>query len=126
MTELCITRGRDVGLFLDDQPLCGVTRFSAVSRLDRYEVYEYLCAAPYDAVPSGESHEIELTVLSLFADTIPARDGFTLSVEDNGAVYRYEGCSVTKREKDVSGDKAAITRYTVKAARMTKRGRENA
>ena len=126
MTEMSITRGRDIGLSIGGVPLCGVTHFSAVTRRPRRELYEYLSAQPYDTVPDGESHEIVLTVLSLFAGALDVSGGFTLTVEDGDSVYRYEGCEVVKIERDIRGDKAVTDRYTVKAERMTKRGREDA
>lgn len=125
MTELCITRGRDVGLSVDGEPLCGVTHFSAVSRYPKRELREYLCSEPYAAVGDGESHEIVLTVLSLFSGILPQGQPFTLCAEDGDERYCYEGCTVEKIERDVRGDKAVADRYTIKARRLTKRGTED-
>ena len=126
MTELSITRGRDIGLLIDGTPLCGVTHFKAVTRYQRHELKEYLSSQPYDTIPESESHEIVLTVLSLFGRILYDRDSFTLCVADGDTEYRYEDCSVAEIERDVNGDKAVADRYTIKAAKMTKRGRENA
>ena len=126
MTELCITRGRDIGLYVGDEPLCGVTHFSAVSRFDRHEIYEYLSAAPYDTPASSESHELTLTVLSLFDGSVPTQGSFTLRAVDRDTEYCYEGCTVVKLERDVRGDKPVTDRFTVRAAGMTKRGTEDA
>ena len=121
MTELSITRGRDIELYIGDDILCGVTHFRAASRIQRREYFEYLNAEPYDAVPAGESHEIELTVLSLFADAIPESGSFTLRAVDGDTEYLYEGCTVIKSERDARGDKAVTDTYTLKALRLTKR-----
>ncbi len=126
MTELCITRGRDIGLSLDGEPLCGVTHFSAVTRYPQHELYEYLSAVPYDRIPEGESHEIVLTVLSLFGNVLDGREGFLLCAEDDDTAVEYEDCHVVKVELDVRGDTAVTDRYTIKAAKMTKWGREDA
>lgn len=126
MTELCVTRGRDIDLYVDGEPLCGVTRLRAVSRTQRHELFEYLSAQPYEIVPEGQKHEITMTVLSLFADGIPAQGSFTLSVIDGETEYRYEGCIVTEHEKNIRGDQAVTDRLTVSAVSMTKRRRENA
>ena len=121
MTELSIKRGRDIDLSVNGHPLCGVTHFSAVTKRQRHELCEYLCGEPYAACTEGESHELVLTVLSLFAGGIPQEDGFTLSVEDGETEYCYENCTVVKIERDIRGDKAVIDRYTVRAVSMTQR-----
>ena len=126
MTEMSIIRGRDIRLSLDGTALCGVTHFSAASRYERHELHEYLSAAPYAEVPEGESHEIVMEVLSLFKSVLDGRDGFTLSAEDKDSTVAYHGCHVVKIERDIRGDQPAADRYTIRAAGMTKRRREDA
>lgn len=121
MTEvMSITRGRDIELYLNTEPLCGVTHLTAESRYKQRGLYEYLNAEPYAVVPDGETHEIVLTVLSLFQSAIPHSGSFTLSVVDGDTLYRYEGCTVTKHERDIRGDKAVSDRLTIAARSMTK------
>lgn len=121
MNELTLTRGRDVGLYLDGELLCGVTRMHAISRYRRHEMYEYLSGEPYDTVPAGERHEIVLTVLSLFGGSIPMNGSFELKTTDGDTEYRYEGCTVTRCDRDVRGDQPVSDRWYITANRMTKR-----
>lgn len=126
MTDLTITRGRDMELYLDDEPLCGVTHFKAQSRYQHHEVYEYLSAQPVAKLKGGESHQLELTVLSLFGGAIPGDRSFSIRVVDGAEEYVYEDCVVTGYERDIRGDKPVTDGYTLKADRMTKRRNDNA
>ena len=122
MTELRITRGRDIQLFCNDEPLYGVTHFSAVSRYEKHEVGEYLSGEPIAVLNAGETHELSLKVLSLFSP-FPAREsGFTITAADGDSEYRYEDCIVTRCERDARGDKTVTDSYTITARKMTKRG----
>lgn len=126
MTELSITRGRDIELCLDGEPLCGVTHMKAQSRYPRRELYEYLSSEPYASVPQGESHEIELTVLSLFSGAIPADGSFTLLAVDGEEEILYEGCAVIGHSRSIEGDKTVADVFTLRADRMTKRRNDDA
>ena len=121
MTELTVTRGRDIELYADGERLYGVTRFRAVSRINRHDIFEYLSGVPYDSVNAGESHELEIKALSLFRDALPTDRSFVLTAVDGGTEYSYSGCRVVKRDRNVRGDKLLNDVYTVKADSMTKR-----
>lgn len=121
MTELTVTRGRDIELYADGEMLYGVTRFRAVSRYDRREIREYLSSEPCAVIPAGESHELEIKALSLFRGAIPTDGSFTLTVVDSGVEYVYDNCVVVKCDRNVRGDKVLSDIYTVKAQSMTKR-----
>lgn len=126
MTELSITRGRDIVLFLNGEPLCGVTHMKAQSRYPRRELYEYLSSEPYAAAPQGESHEIGLTVLALFSGAIPMEGSFTLLAVDGEEEILYEGCAVIGCSRELMGDKTVADTYTLRADRMTKRRNNHA
>ena len=121
MTELCIARGRDIELYLDDALLCGVTHLKAESHYRQLELYEYLSAEPYAKAPQGETHEITLTVLPLFGGAIPLDGRFSLQIADAGVEYVYDGCMVTAYSRDARGDRIVTDHYKIKADRMTKR-----
>ena len=126
MTELRITRGRDILLCCNDVPLYGVTHFTAVSKYEQHEVGEYLCGESVAVLKTGESHVLTFKVLSLFSNAAMSEDGFTITVEDGDYSYHYENCSVTRCERDARGDKNVTDIYTVTATKMTKRGIEDA
>ena len=121
MTELTITRGRDVALYLDEEMLFGVMKLHAQSRYQRHEIREYLTDKSHACVPAGESHIISLTVLSLFREAIPAQGSFVLRVIDDGTEYRYENCCVTEHERSIAEDQPVTDTYTIRSDQMTKR-----
>lgn len=120
MNELRIVRGTDVKLFVGDTPLFGVTGFTAVQKPRFYDVYEYLRSAPYERIPQGSLYEIKLELMALFDGQLPTHEEFTLCVEDNGTVYRYEGCCVTERKTTLNGNAKAVEIFTLKANNMRK------
>jgi hypothetical protein len=122
MNELRISTGGDICLFVGGDELFGVTEFRAVSRTTQHEIREYLTAEPYETVNAGESHELTLSVLSLFDSGALDTDGFDLSVEDGDTRYTYGGCSVIRHEKEIRGGKNVVDVYTLRAERLTKRG----
>ena len=120
MTELRIIRGRDILLYINGEQLYGVTDFHAVSRRSSHEIREYLSGQPLAVVNAGEHYELTLKALSLFRPASTA-DGFCLKVEDEETVYLYEGCVVTRCERNIRSDKNVTDSYTITAEKMTKR-----
>ena len=125
MTELRITRGGDIRLFIDGDELYGVIDFKAASKKEGYEIQEYLSGEPYCVVNTREKYEISLSVLSLFRSG-EAEDGFTLSVLDGGVCYDYENCTVIGCERDITAGKNVVDKYTLTAKSMRKRVIPNA
>ena len=126
MTELHITRSRDIGLYIGDEQLFGVTDFLARSKSDGYPIREYLRGEPHAVVNSQVSYELRLTTLSLFRYAALEEDGFTLRVEDDDTVSSYLGCTVTGHERSVQAGKNVVDIYTIKAKEMTRQVQENA
>jgi len=126
MNELRITRGRDILLYCNDEPLYGVIRFTAVSQCEKHAVGEYLSGEPVAVLNAGERHELSVKMLALFSPSAMDEDGFSLTVADGNSEYLYEDCVVTRRERDVQGDKTVTDSYTITARKMTKRGIQNA
>ena len=126
MNELRITRGRDILLYCNDEPLYGVTHFTAVSRCEQHAVVEYLSGEPVALLNAGERHELNVKMLSLFSPSGLDEDGFSITVRDGGTEYCYEGCVVTRRERDAQGGKTVTDSYTIAAEKMTKRGIQDA
>lgn len=121
MTELRITRARDIALYLNDEPMYGVTHFRAVSQGERHAVGEYLSGEPVAVVNTGMRHELSLRVLSLFSPSGMDEDGFTITARDGDAAYQYDGCTVTRCERDAEGEKNLTVSYTIAAKKLTKR-----
>ena len=121
MTQMTITRSRDILLYIGKEMLFGVTKLRVQSRFAHHEIMEYLSAAPWASVPDGEKHEIELKVLSLFHTAIPREGSFTLRVADDGTEYIYEDCVVTHHERNIRGDKTVTDSYRIESHHMTKR-----
>lgn len=121
MNEMTVTRGRDIEVYLDGDLLYGLTHLRAKSRYRRRELYEYLSGEPWGCVPDGESHEIELKVLSLFGGEIPMGESFSLCIVDGDDEYVYDGCTVAQCDKDIRGDKNVTDSYLIRAGKMTKR-----
>ena len=126
MSELRVIRGRDLELKVDGDVLCGATYFKAVSQSRTREIREFLSGQPVDVLSAGGSHEIELTVLELFAGGVPEDSEFTLSVADGGSEYIYEGCRVVRRERIAPAKANLSDKYLIRAVKMTKRGIQNA
>ena len=122
MNELRISTGRDIRLIVDGDELFGVTEFRAVSRITQHEIREYLTGEPYELVNAGESHELTLSVLSLFDSGVFDTEGFDLVVEDGDTAYTYGGCTVSRHEKEIRGGKNVVDSYTLRAKHLTKRG----
>ena len=126
MTELIITRARDIRLYLNGEPMYGVTHFHAVSQIDRHEIREYLHDQPVAVLSTGERHGLTLRVLSLFRPSAMDEDGFMITAEDGDTAYDYQGCSVTRLERDAEGEKNLTDSYTIAAGKLTKRRLEDA
>lgn len=124
MDELRIVRGTDVILYADDQPLFGVTEFSAVQTADHHKVREYLSAEPYAYIPQGKTYQLRIQVLTLFDEQLPDAP-FTLCVKDGGREYRYRNCRVTGRKTEAQGSKNAVTVISAEADDLIKRGMED-
>ena len=122
MTELRITKGRDLELRVNGETLYGVTSFRAVSKRSEREIREYLSGEPVAAAAASETHELELKVLSLFGSALDGLEDFTLTAVDPDAEYEYSGCNVTKRVRSVPAGANVTDSYTIKAKAVTKRG----
>ena len=125
MNDLRIVRGTDIRIYADENPLFGVTEFTASQTVKYHEVYEYLCAVPCERVPQGEGYVIKLHILSLFDRQLPTDRAFTLHVIDGDREYRYENCRVIERKTQVKGNHHAGVIVTVEAEYMRKRGIKN-
>ena len=125
MSELTITRSRDIILYASGEQLYGVVYFKAVSERKSRDIFEYLSSEPFASAGYTESFEIKLTVLSLFNSGVLITDGFTLSVVDGDTEYVFEGCRVTRREQELDAGKSLSESYTIKSQKMTKRGVED-
>ena len=126
MNELRISTGGNIRLIVGGTELFGVTEFRAVSKANHHEIREFLTGEPYEIVNDGESHELTLSMLSLFDSGAFETDGFDLTVEDGDTAYIYSGCTVTRHEKEIRGGKNVVDSYTMQAKRLTKRGINNA
>ena len=126
MTELRITRGGDIRLFADGQELFGVMDLKAVSKNESREIREFLASSPIAVMKGKEKHEIHLSVLSLFSSDAFESGPFTLSAEDGGVSYDYEGCVVISRERGVSAGKNVVDKFIISAKSMKKRVVEDA
>ena len=124
MDELRIIRGTDVTLYADDDPLFGVTAFSASQAVKVHEVHEYLSAAPVQRVPQGAVYQINMKIMTMFASQIPDAP-FTLRIADGETEYRYENCSAVSRKAEAQGNEYIVTAVTCEADRMTKRRTAN-
>lgn len=122
MSEIRISTGGDIRLCVNGEELFGVTEFRAVSKVNHHEIREYLSGEPYEIVNAGVSHELSLSVLSLFDSGAFDTDGFELVAEDGGTAYVYCGCAVTRHEKEIRGGKNVVDTYTLRAKTLTKRG----
>lgn len=125
MNDLRIVRGTDISIYADENPLFGVTSFTASQRVKYHEVYEYLSAIPCERVPQGEGYVIQMQILSLFDGQLPTDSAFTLRVIDGGREYRYENCRVTESKTQVKENHYAGVTVTVEADYMRKRGTED-
>ena len=126
MTEIRITRGSDIKMYVNGEPLYGVTDFKAVSVDETHEIREFLSSRPFDTFKTGENHELSLSALSLFNSDALDSDGYTLSVVDGDTVYDYEDCRTLRRERRVEADKYVSDVFTLRAQKMTKRRTQDA
>ena len=126
MTELRITRSRDIELYIGDEQLFGVTDFEAKSTCESYPIREYLSGEPFEIVNSRTDYEIRMSVLSLFHFDVLDIDGFTLSVVEGDTVYQYEGCTKIAHTRKIEAGKNVVDVFTFAAKSMRKQVRENA
>ena len=126
MNEFRITRSKDIGLYINDEQLFGVTEFRARSEYGRYPIYEYLSGEPHAVVNSKNTYELHLTVLSLFHYAVTQESGFTLSVTDGDTVYRYDGCTVVSSSRGVKAGKYVVDEFVIAATAMRKQVQEHA
>ena len=122
MTELRLTRSKDIVLYLNGEELYGVVGFRAISKSESREIHEYLSGEPYAVMKGKTVHEIRMSVLSLFSSFIMDEDGFTLTAVDGDARYDYSGCSVICRETEIKPGANVSVGYVIRAEKMTKRG----
>lgn len=120
MSELRIVRGTDVKLFAENEPLFGVTEFSAVQKNSYYDVYEYLSCVPCERVPQGSHYELKLKFMALFDNQLPVGNGFSLCVADGNTAYYYENCRITERKTELKGNAKSVEVFTLEADRMRK------
>lgn len=126
MSELRITRSRDIELYIDGEQLFGVTDFHAKTVAKSYPIREYLSGEPV-AITGGETEiEIRMTVLSLFHFAVTEEDGFTLCAVDGDTVYCYDGCTVVGSERSVKAGRYVVDEFVIQAAKMRKQVQENA
>ena len=125
MNELRIVRGTDICLYADDEPLFGVTSFTAEEKPLFHEVYEYLDSKPCDRIPQGTEYEIRIGMMSLFDHQLPVVEEFTLRLTDGDVTYCYENCRVVGRRTKTEGSGMATEEFTVKANQMEKQVAED-
>lgn len=126
MTELKITRGKDVELYADEEILFGVTEFVATGERKVKEIYEYLSGEPCATIENAPEYEIRLSVMSLFNYAVFDRERFTISVVDGDVCYVYEDCVAVRRERKVKASEPVCDSYHIKAKRMVKRVTDDA
>ncbi len=126
MTDLRITRSRDIELYIGDEQLYGVTELSAKERYESYPIREYLSGEPFTTVNGKTVIEIRMTVLSLFRYAVLEESGFDLSVVDGETVYCYEGCTVVGHDRGIKAGKLVVDEYLITAEHMRKQVAENA
>lgn len=118
MSELRIIRGRDIVLFLDDEPLFGVTEFSAAEKRVFHQVRECMRSAAVKHVPQGAHYQLKLKALNVFDGQIPEDEPFTLSVRFEDEEYVYENCRLTECVYGAKGAENAESIYTLEADSM--------
>lgn len=126
MTELRITRGGDIEMYIGEEQLFGVTDFHAKEVYEGYPIREYLSGEPYAIVNGRNTYEIRLSVLSLFRYSLLDEYGFTLSVRDGENVYFYDGCAVIKHERNIKAGKNVVDEFVISAKSLRKQVQENA
>ncbi len=126
MTDLRITRSRDIELYIGDEQLYGVTELSAKERYESYPIREYLSGEPFATVNGKTVFEIRMTVLSLFRYAVLEESGFDLKVVDGATVYCYEGCTVVGHDRGIKAGKLVVDEYLITAEHMRKQVAENA
>ena len=126
MTELRITRSRDIELYAGEEQLFGVTDFSAKETGESHPIREYLSGEPVAVVNSRSAYEIRMSMLSLLSFAAPDESGFILSAVDGDVVYCYEGCTVIGHERKIKAGKNVVDDYVIAAKSMRKQVRDNA
>ena len=124
MNELRMVKGTDLELYADDEPLFGVTAFSASKKQRYHEIYEYLCAKPCERIPQGTYYALSLKVMALFDRQLPTESEFSLRVKDGAVSYCYHGCNVTGQSTEVQGNTHAAEVITIEAESMEKRAED--
>lgn len=125
MTELRITRSGDILLYIGEEQLFGVIDFQARAVYDTHMIREYLSGEAHAIVNAETAYEIRMSVLSLFRFAVLETEGFILRVEDGEVVYCYEGCTVTKHDRDIKAGKTVVDEFVISAKRLRKQVRED-
>ena len=118
MSELRIIRGKDIVLFLDDEPLFGVTEFSATEKRVYHQVRECMRSAAVKHVPQEAHYQLKVKALNVFDGQIPEDELFTLSVRFEDEEYVYENCRLTECVYGAKGAENAESIYTLEADSM--------
>lgn len=126
MTELHITRSKDILLYIGEEQLFGVTDLRAVSVYESHPIREFLSGEPYAVVNGKIKYEIRMTVLSLFRASVLEQNGFEMSVVDGDTAYIYEGCTVVRHEQSIAAGKNVVDVFTIEAKGMRKQVQNNA
>lgn len=127
MNEFRITRSQDIGLYIGEEQLFGVTDFQSKAVYESYPIREYLSAEAFAIVNGRMTYEIKMSVLSLFNyDVIDDENGFALSVVDGDVIYLYEGCTVTGIERRINAGRNVVDTFSITAKSMRKQVAENA
>ena len=71
MSKLRIIRGKDIVLSLDDEPLFGVTEFSATEKRVFHQVRECMRSAAVKHVPQEAHYQLKLKALNVLTVRYP-------------------------------------------------------
>lgn len=118
MNTLKITKGEDVKISVNYDELYFVTDFSAKEVTDFYKIEEMLSQNVVDYLKMKTAYVLTLTALSHFDSSVFDKDNFTLTINVDGLFYRYFGCRLVKKERDIKPKKAITDKYTLIASQM--------
>ena len=121
MSELRVVRGRDIRLFVNNDPLFGVISFFAKENRSYHAVREFLSSSPVEMVPQSAEYELKLRTMTLFGEQLPSDRAFTLSLVEDGEEFSYSGCRLIRTEQEADGGKIAGQVHSITANSFTRR-----
>lgn len=125
MKTVVFLKGSDIDIFADDNLLSGVISLKIKENRELYNICEYLSGEYVQQVPLKRKFELTLEKAFTEEDVLENLTDFTIKVKAGNKEAVYEGCSLTEKNHNLSGQKPLSTVYKITALSKTENEVQN-